>query len=216
MISDTTKKWFRRLEEIEMINFENEEEEETIKEGYYRVSEILSPLSRFEEIPEDKLKNAATRGDTVHRWIKKFILTQQEYFSFTIDHLPESYQPWGQSFLRWWDVKSIQCLETRFYDDKLRITGQCDMIYFDGYRHILCDFKTTYTKSKSWPIQLSAYAYLARENGYTVDEIQIVHLSRDGSPPKIYKYDEDFEMFKKSLDVYEYYFLNRKEKGPHM
>ena len=70
---------------------------------------------------------------------------------------------------------------------------------------IIVDLKTSAKPSKTWPLQGSAYAYLARQAGYNISGIHFLHLQRDGYKPDLYVYEDNFDLFKKCLDIYNYF-----------
>jgi hypothetical protein len=77
---------------------------------------------------------------------------------------------------------------------------------------VIIDYKTSYQPSKSWPIQGSAYAYLARKAGYNVTGIRFLHLNKLGLKPDIYDYPDQFDIFSKCLDVYNYFYKPTPKK----
>lgn len=76
----------------------------------------------------------------------------------------------------------------------------------------IVDLKTSAKPSKTWPLQGSAYAYMARKKGYNIQEIQFLHLNKHGDKPTIFKYEDSFETFKKCLDVFNYFYREDYEK----
>lgn len=182
---------------------------------YIRVTDILKPLIRFEDIPEDKLENARIRGEAIHEWIKEYIESRDTIFERTLEHLEEEYHRWGEQFIAWWESKiqdpsfKVICTERRFFDDDLMLTGKIDIIYQQKGRNMIADFKFTSTKSKSWPLQLSAYAYLVRLEGFDIEGIEIVHF-KNGEKFKELAYVEDFDLFLDCLHVYHYFFHKKK------
>lgn len=181
-----------------------------IKDGYTRVSDILRIFSKYDAVPEDKLAIAAQKGDAVHTWIASYIRSKDGLFPVSIDDLDEMYHGYGFQFLEWYDIigeHEVYALEERFYDDELKITGQCDLILKKENKYILVDFKTTYAKSKDWGLQLAAYSYLIMRNrSVSFDDMQILHLRKEGGF-KIYSYDftEQFPIFMKCVDLYNYF-----------
>lgn len=84
------------------------------------------------------------------------------------------------------------------------ITGQVDMIIETADGSIILDLKTSAKPSKTWPLQGSAYAYMARKQGYDIKAIHFLHLNRYGEKPNLYVYDDHFELFKKCLEIYKF------------
>ena len=104
----------------------------------------------------------------------------------------------------------VLTIEERFYCDELKITGKVDLIIDSPMGAIIIDYKTSYKPSKTWPIQGSAYAYLARKAGYSIAGIQFVHLNKHGMKPDLYDYPDKFDVFRKCLDVYDYFFRSTR------
>lgn len=169
-------------------------------EDYLRVTEVLSPFSGLDQIDPIVLENAARRGTNVHLALDAFI----EGLPMKIED--PSYGGYLHSALGFLLKKNFVTKPKRFFDDDLMITGECDAIYKDESGLVLVDFKTSSKESKTWMLQGSAYAHLARKAGYDIKRIEFVHLLKDGKPCKIYEYEEDFELYLKCLDVYRYFF----------
>jgi len=85
------------------------------------------------------------------------------------------------------------------------ITGAVDMIIEAPEGAIILDLKTSSKPSNTWPLQGSAYAYMARQNGYDIKGIHFLHLNKFGYAPELYVYDDQFELFSKCLDVYKHF-----------
>lgn len=92
------------------------------------------------------------------------------------------------------------------------ITGQVDMIIESDQGAVILDLKTSAKPSKTWPLQGSAYAYMARQSGYDIKSIHFLHLNRHGKKPHLYVYDDQFDLFKKCLDVYRHFFGDKHER----
>jgi hypothetical protein len=108
--------------------------------------------------------------------------------------------------MRWWNPSwKIISQEQRYFCDVLLISGQIDLIVEIHGEIVIVDYKTSYKPSKTWILQGSAYAYLARLAGHDIKKMIFLHLQRDGSPPVPYTYTEDFETYKKCLECYRYF-----------
>lgn len=178
-----------------------------IKEGYLRVTEILSPFSGLSQIPEHILENAKERGTAVH----KAILAIEN--GIGNDNLMDSIAGYMSSYHQWVDGKVLLNVPNRFYDDSLMITGEIDAIYETEIGHVIVDYKTPANESKSWAMQATAYSYLARKAGYNVIRVEFVKLDKNGKKPKVFCYKEDMDMFCKILDTYRYFFGNKGQKN---
>ncbi len=102
--------------------------------------------------------------------------------------------------------------EDRFYCDKRLITGQIDLIIDYLGEIIVVDFKTSAKESKTWPLQGSAYKYLAEQEGIGIDKIWFLHLQRDGKPAIQIEYEYDFETFSKCIDIFNYFYGDKNGK----
>lgn len=155
-------------------NFETLEEQRAL---YPRVSDIIGKQNADElrSVPIDTLYNACIRGTKVHEYCTAFAK------SLWIPDIESEYKPYVESFEEWSAkyVESYDRLSERLYDDERMFTGEFDMIVNlkDG-RRALIDIKTSSAKSKSWPIQLAAYAHLCKLYGYEFDVVLNLHLKK--------------------------------------
>lgn len=173
--------------------------------GYIRVTDVLGFFSKFHLIDPQVLSNAAERGKEVHGIIDMIIAKVPEFSRRQdTEGYIESFKKWGR--------KRFLPKPDRFFCDELGITGECDAIYQeeDGGL-VLVDFKTPVIESKGWLLQCSAYAYMARKRGHDIKRVEVVRLSKTGSKPKIYVYEENFPLFLKCLEVYKYFFNQEEE-----
>ena len=172
-----------------------------IKPGYDRVTDIVGYLSGIYKIPDYVLSKAAARGSFVHNVCDAII------DDLTYPEVPEEYQGYIDSFMQWFNlIEGCEFLKPdRFYCDELMITGECDLILSRPGRNTLIDFKTSVDESKSWVIQGSAYCYLARKAGIEIDAIVFVKLNKNGMEPECFTYEEDFDLFRKCLQVYRHF-----------
>ena len=205
------------------------EELEIKRASYPRVTDIIGKQNADElkSVPLDTLANACIRGQKVHSYCTA------KMKGLWIDAIEAEYEPYVTAFVEWAE-ENIDCelaSAERLYDDVKRFTGEFDMIVKlkDGTRALI-DIKTSSAKSKSWPIQLSAYAHLCRLNGFEFDAVYNVHLKKVKpaifdenseektliSPPYVkaflIAYDEItpyWEIFSSSLTCFDYF--SRKE-----
>lgn len=179
-----------------------------IKENYIRVTDVLFPFSGLKALDPTILKNAAERGTKVHE-VCDSIINNFGFLSFD-----EQISGYIESFKIWNKDKEFIDKPERFFCDKYKITGECDGIIKNPTGFTLIDFKTPATESKSWLLQGSAYSYLAKQAGYNITEIHFVKLSKEGKAPKVFSYVEDFELFLKCLEVYNYFFKKPMDENP--
>lgn len=172
---------------------------------YYRVTEVLYPFTGLKFVNTEVLENAAARGTKVHSICEGIVRGLDPW------NLKDELAGYVESFQKWWgkghDVKAI---EKRFYCDKLGITGQVDLILETPRGDIICDLKTSQQESKSWLLQGSAYSYMAKNAGYDVKDIMFMRLRRDGKYPAIHFYQENMDLFRKTLEVFEYFHATKK------
>jgi hypothetical protein len=93
-----------------------------VKEGYLRISKLISPFTGIEFIPEDILNNAAMRGTKVHKHVEGLIQ------GFEDDFMDPAIQPYIDSFHKFQQefsediYKAKITQEKRFYCDEMMIT----------------------------------------------------------------------------------------------
>jgi hypothetical protein len=195
-----------------------------IKEGYLRVSQVLSAFSGLDKINKDVLQNAANRGTCVHSAIDSIIAgfgilgIEDEVRAYSYC---ENAIEWHDKFVKELDIvmnliKSFEIWNKekgpfkkpeRLYDDELKITGEFDLIEDDRGVLTLIDFKTPVAESKTWKLQASGYHILGMSNGIEFDILEFVKLCRKGNKPKSFFYDPNPELFKSVLETYRYFEL---------
>ncbi len=172
------------------------------REFYTRVTSVVGAFSGFHKIPKNVLESAQDRGIQVHAicdGIIKDLATEAD-----ADEVLKGYV---KSFMYWLkDYQPDVLTPDRFYDDELRLTGMCDcLIAKDDGTYTLIDFKTSAREGKGWALQGSAYKHMALIAGYNVTKIQFVKLCKIGNVPLVYTYEDNWDTFKKCLDVYRYF-----------
>jgi len=160
--------------------------DEQIRPGYTRVTEILAPWNDFKGIPEDVLENKRCIGVKVHDAISLYL----ECVPVIVDDNAAGYFDSFRQFMM--DSKaSVELMERRYYDDRLKITGQIDALvkFKEDDELIIVDWKTTasYTKriGLTWALQGVLYHYLLEQNGVSnlSDRIIFYQLNKEGRPP---------------------------------
>lgn len=173
-------------------------------DGYTRVTEVLETYANIDSIPDDILQRAADRGTYVHK------ICEAHLMCMGVPEIDSEYAGYVDSFLNW-RAKQGEDAEfiflDRFFDEKLKITGECDCVMIKDGKSSLIDFKTSYKESKTWALQGAAYAYLMKNAGMTADEILFIHLIKDGSDAVVfnYEYKSNKELFFKALDLHRYF-----------
>jgi len=173
---------------------------------YVRVTNVLYPLSGLKSIPTEILQKAATRGTRVHEICDALMA------DIGVLDLEDEVAGYIRSFEQWLPRKFLEKPD-RFFCDTYKITGECDGMYVDGEDLVLFDIKTPVKPSNTWMLQLSAYAYLARLSGYPVTVIEVVRLNKDGKPPEVIRYKEDFDLFLSCLNVYRYFYDGKDQEN---
>lgn len=143
---------------------------------YVRVSEILSRLQDFGNVPPAILQNKAEIGTDVHTLINchansEFIPVEVEKRRLAYFH---SYHLWAEEFKPIYKIT-----EQRFNSDILMVTGQMDAIVtYHGHDDelYLLDFKTSNKESftrdgvSAWELQAHFYAQILIENDIQISE----------------------------------------------
>jgi CRISPR/Cas system-associated exonuclease Cas4 (RecB family) len=181
--------------------------QEKSRENYLRVTHMLWPFSGLQSIDADIVAHAAERGTRVHKVCEGIVKGLGEV---GVDD-----EIWGyvESFKKWWALgHKVVLIENRFWDDELKITGQIDFMLDTPEGLVVADLKTSSQPSKTWPVQASAYAYLAKNSGYDVKKALFIHLNKHGKEPKIYEYPINISFFFAVLSVYKHFW--EKDEQP--
>ena len=143
-----------------------------------RVQELVIPSYEDIEKWESVRDSAGDVGSKVHECIIKFFTLE------TIDLTDKEVSKRFDKFLSWWynegnDAKMILA-ETPLVSEKLRFGGTPDLFIKINGKYRLVDIKTggKWVYDEYW-IQLAGYDILLKENGYNVDEYQILWLPKD-------------------------------------
>lgn len=178
---------------------------------YTRVSNIISPFTGIEFVPDFVLEPACTRGTSVHLLIEGILQ------GFEVD-VPEALEGYIAAWRSWADsmglpfLAAYKTIEKRLYCDELGITGQVDLI-LDNYHAY--DWKTSSKESISWKLQGAAYQYLIEKEYGDKASMTFVHLKPDGtySEYRYHNQKEHFEVFKKCLELYRYFDMDKTRKS---
>jgi hypothetical protein len=170
-----------------------------------RVTTVLEPFSGYGQIPKDILMKAAERGTKVHKILEGYM---KGYGTHNAD---EETKPYVESALNFWGKGyPIIAMEQRFNDELLGITGQCDLIVKTELGITLIDWKTSSKENIMWPLQGSAYSYLAQMKGYEINAIWFVKLNKKGEEAEKFEYEYDIKGFSECLNIYNKYFKKQK------
>ena len=112
-------------------------------------------------------------GTEVHDLVLKFI-SGEEIHEVSSDTVADCLD----KFIGWWKDEHDDCVsETPYVSEKLGFGGQPDIFLLN--KHRLVDAKTSNGIYDSYWLQLAGYGILLKENGYKVDEYQILWLPKD-------------------------------------
>jgi hypothetical protein len=170
-----------------------------------RVTEVISPWSGLDKIPEATLQYAALRGTLVHEYCS---IVAEGGFLVNID---AECRPYVESFRDWFNrmVDEVILSEHRMNDETFCFTGQIDLLVkLKEGPVLLADIKTPITKNKTWPLQCAAYHHLCELHGYHPDKIGCLQLSPEGKPAKLNYYENPaqyFNLFLQALNLYKYF-----------
>jgi len=170
------------------------------------VSRILEPLSSAEygSVNTIALKNAATRGRSVHRAIEHFLK-----HGIDNDIIP-SYSNYFAAFKKWYAETSPQVeeVECRIYHKAARYGGTADLICRIGGKLTLVDFKTSSNIVEHLVrVQSEAYSRAFKYHGIVFDSKLVVHLKKDGTVAvkELPSVDtESWTVFSSLLNIYSY------------
>lgn len=184
-------------------------ESEKIKDGFLRVTEVISPFTGIEFVPEEILAPACERGTKVHSYIEAILS------GWKCSIQCDTVKPYIESFAKFWESSKHAftgkiTLEQRLYCVEHKITGQADVIVETEDRTYIIDWKTSSRQQKtSWKLQGSVYRYLCEVNGYkNVDSVLFVRLDKTGKAPCPYKSEDHIDnltTFFKCLELYRHF-----------
>lgn len=161
-------------------------------DGYIRVSDVIGKFSGFAAcdkcmknslgIDPEVLNRKCEIGTSVHEAVELYLKGIDPILSGECE-------PYFESFMQWHKNNPItpQKQEVRFFNERLKLTGQVDMIA-NGR---IYDFKTSSSVSrKSWAIQAALYYLLATEAGLSIDRVvTFLHLKKDGKEAREIQFD---------------------------
>ena len=165
---------------------------------YIRVTDILRPFTKLDEIDPEIVNRAAARGQFVHDCIGGHVN------GLGYPPIPQKWKGYIDSYEKWKQFGAKpQLFEERFYSKEYMLTGQIDM-YLEN---TIIDFKTSSKYSKTWPLQLAAYKFLMSINKKEAFAAKIIHLSKEGKEPTIYEFsrnelDKALELFMGAYECY--------------
>lgn len=157
---------------------------------------------------EDKLITSQNIGKLLHSYVTARIM-QQEFIPEGSKDEIETFRVCASKLDRWLeDTLPFRVImnEFRLYSVDRLFSGQPDLVYAKNGNIFLVDFKTSKKVYLEHKIQISAYKMLLVENGFKVDRLHIVKVSKEPEEP--YRIEEVEmpeiyeEIFKLCLDLY--------------
>lgn len=179
---------------------------DTIKPGYVRVSQVLKKYTSFGHIDPEVLDAKARLGEIVHQAITDDCTGE---FPLLSDKKQVGYY---LSFAKW---KEAMCptfyqMETRYYDDDLKLTGEVDAVIrpLRSKDLVLIDYKCSASANHEYfSRQATLYYHLLQVNKVNVVPYFLwIQLDRNGKLPKVHKYYLTDKMLSECIqDVKDYW-----------
>jgi hypothetical protein len=171
--------------------------------GLVSVTEAFSPYISFDFVSQQVLAAACDRGSRVHDAVAQDLAG--EFFAMDID-IAGYFAAYQQFAL---NIDEIVVIEKRMQSDQYQYTGQVDLVCrMRGDSGLtMVDWKTSVAASKSWSLQVAAYAHLAEQEGIKIDRTIAVQLGREGNF-KVNEYRDlakNFNRFLSALTTYQFF-----------
>ena len=159
-------------------------------------------------------EDAAAIGSEVHDMIEKYIKHGRDAVG---NYKPEVERGF-LAFLEWEKTHKVQWLQSEMevYSIRKMFAGTLDAVaVIDGKAYVV-DFKTSSGFWDTFPLQIAAYKYAAKERGVDSDGMMILRLDKQTGVPEARDYSEQYEKslnsFLKLTDFY-YAFKSRRLKN---
>lgn len=168
---------------------------------YPSVTQILKPYSTFEGVPAEVLQAASERGNRVHAACAAHAL------SFPLPPLENDDLGYLESFKKWFrHVDRVISVETEYWDSFINVVCHPDLVCtLKGAPAalVVVDLKTPALFSKSWQLQLAAYAYITK-----AQRCFSLRLSKFGKRPIVNEnqnWQRDLNVFLNAVSVWRYF-----------
>ncbi len=172
-----------------------------MKEGYTRITKVLSPFTGYKSIPFHILEAKAAIGTKTHEVIKSYLKTGGVW------DVDDDVRGYFDSMLKFWgNGYPIKEIENRLYCEEHFLTGEPDLLIEGPKGLTLIDWKTSVKENATWTIQASGYAHLCKQNGYEIRDIWFIKLDKLGKDPEVFKYKKDISFFMRCLEIYKMFF----------
>jgi len=185
--------------------------------GFPSVTQVINPWLATEFFTAE----ARERGQAVHAAAAAYLR------GLFVPPLPKNQAGYFDSFRRWADLRidKILCVETRFVDPELGISGQPDLIATlrnTTGEPTLVDWKTSQADQKWWRLQIAGYRELVSRGRPSDDAGKplpnrfefpparggSVRLLATGATGKFHDYSEnhnrDFNIFVSAVNVFNF------------
>lgn len=161
------------------------------------VSEIIRPLTNYDNVPIERLKNGQEYGTAVHRAIELWL--KDDLDETTLDKALkkplDAFVNWYTSFIEA-HGKPV-ATEQRFYHQKLKYAGTPDLVF----EECIVDFKTRKFNKVTDVVQLSAYEKLVSD--FPPKNLYVLEIEVEGNIKLVNAKDKHaWGMFRKLLDKY--------------
>lgn len=191
------------MNDDQVMTFDEDNHEYTINgTSFISVTQLLKKYNlsvNYTGIPANVLKQAATRGNAVHKALELFIGGDRSLLGI-MDEI--------DLFNNYINARNINLgtakAEQIYYDTHYKVAGTVDFQYLDGNDVVVADFKTTSTlhlDAVAW--QLSIYNYLICKGdalSYYFNKLKVFHFVNN----KLYVkdvYTVDYDAVKALLDA---------------
>lgn len=174
---------------------------------YPSVTQILKPWRDFSGISDEVLQAAADRGIALH---EAYAAYAQDLW---VPWLPEVAQGYFKSFQSWFDLMVVEtvAVEVELICKEFGYIGHADWIgrLQGDERLTLIDWKHPVLESKTWCLQISAYAHQARKEHH-IERIAVVQPRKSGRRAKFTEYSgtlaRDFAVFLSCLNAHKFFY----------
>lgn len=173
------------------------------------VTRIIAPWVDFSKITQATLQAAAERGTRIHEACAAIVL---DIGWRPLTSEAREIAGYVKSFERWFEavVAEVVFTERELADERFGFIGHPDLLVRSKAGELLLvDLKSPLAKSKSWRLQLAAYAHLCELAGHRPGKIGSLRLHREGKAPAMDWYQEsrlqDFNTFLHCLAAYRFF-----------
>lgn len=145
---------------------------------YPSVTQILSPLVDYSQVPRAVLERARKLGQAVHRMTELYDLDDLD-----MDDLADELRPYLTAWIKFRAETGFvpETIEKRLYHPALRFAGTPDRSGLINRRRAVIDIKKMLYLGPVIGLQLAAYKELFEKNGTHVEDRYALGLRADGT-----------------------------------